>query len=615
MMKLSGAFAAVLLAWMQHGLAVYAAPSSVFGVTVDPAAAADQTFDYIIVGAGLTGTTVASRLSEDPNVSVLLIEAGGDARQDPRVYDMDRAFEFYASDLDWYWPADQGTHLSGGKTLGGSSSTNGGAYTRAPKEQYDAMSKLLEPEEQSLGWNWNGLSKYMRKSENFTPPNATQVEAGADYVRNYHGYGGPVQVSYPLKMFTGPHQPAFLQAAEEVASIRYSKDLNGGEPNAASITPLTMNAKDARRSSSAQAYLTPVEKTRKNWLTVTGHLVTKVHFKNGKLPLTATGVDFAATNGTSAVRYRAKASREVILAAGAIQTPALLQLSGIGDSTHLKSLGISTLVDLKTVGKNFQEQPQNMVFSQPSGVDLKGTGPGDAIAFPNLYELFGDDAKEAAKTIKSSISAWAKSQAGNAASAKALEKIFQLQADLIIKSNSPVYELFFVNSPDLIGMSTWQMLPFSRGSVKINSNDPFTKPTINVNYFSVDFDMKVQVYGVRLARKILQSEALQALVASEVQPGYETVPNDAAGGSDADWEAWIRSGFGANSHPLATAAMMKRSLGGVVDARLRVYDTKNLRVVDASVLPMQQSAHLSSTLYGVAEKAADLIKEDKARKY
>lgn len=154
----------------------------------------------------------------------------------------------------------------------------------------------------------------------------------------------------------------------------------------------------------------------------------------------------------------------------------------------------------------------------------------------------------------------------------------------------------------------WQLLPFSRGNVSIISDNVFTKPKVTVNFFNVDFDLAVQTAGVRLARRILNNQAFNSISSGEDIPGIETVPEDGHGGSDSAWQEWIQNGFNPVSHPIGTAPMMRRDLGGVVDAKLRVYDTTNLRVVDASILPIQISAHLSSTLYGVAEKAADIIK-------
>ena len=151
-------------------------------------------------------------------------------------------------------------------------------------------------------------------------------------------------------------------------------------------------------------------------------------------------------------------------------------------------------------------------------------------------------------------------------------------------------------------------MPFSRGNVTITDSDIFTPPDVFVNWLNVDFDLELQTAGVRASRKILNDPAFSDISAGETSPGIEAVPDDGNGGTDSDWQAWIWQDFRSVSHPVGTAAMMRRDLGGVVDGRLRVYDTLNLRIVDASVLPIEISAHMQSSLYGVAEKAADIIK-------
>ncbi|TFL03641.1 hypothetical protein BDV98DRAFT_603041 [Pterulicium gracile] len=583
--------------------------AAAYGVTTSLSAAANQTFDYIIIGGGLTGITVAARLAENPSISVLVIEAGPDDRTNPQVYDIYQYGNFFNSRFNWNWPTEQGRTIAGGKTLGGGSSINGAAYTRGLNAQYDAWSTLLEPSEASAGWNWQGLWSYMKKSETFSPPNSQQAAKGAQFIDTYHGYNGPVQVTYPDRMYGGPQQPAFIETIMKLTGIKRYKDLNGGTPNCVSMTPVMMNWRDqGRRSSAPAAYLTPVESVRTGWTTLVGHMVTKINFSGSQIPLVATGVEFGASSKTGP-RYRAYARKEVILAAGAIQSPALLQLSGIGDAAILGPLGIATLVDLKTVGRNLQEQ--TMTTHGASGnFDPQGSGPSNAIAFPNIYQLFGSAANATVQNIWNSLDAWAASQAGSGLSAGALKTIYEIQANLIINNNAPVAELFFDTGwPDAAGIEIWPLLPFSRGNVKITSSDPFAKPAINVNYFSVDHDLKTQIHGARLVRKLFGTSPLKDILTGETSPGYSAVPdNNGNGGTDAAWTTWIRANFGAVSHPVGTAAMMRRSLGGVVNAQLKVYDTTNLRVADASIMPMQISAHLSSTLYGVAEKAADLIK-------
>ncbi|KAA1476331.1 alcohol oxidase [Dentipellis sp. KUC8613] len=593
-------------------LAVLPASRAAYGVSTNPADAANQTFDYIVVGAGLTGTTVAARLAENAQMSILLIEAGADDRTDPRVYDVYEYGAVFGTSLDWAWGTDQGKTIRGGKTLGGSSSINGAHWTRGMQAQYDAWSTLLEPSEASVGWNWNSLFTYMKKSETFSAPNSQQQAKGANSVAAYHGTSGPVQVTYPDLMYGGPQQHAFAATVSNLTGITLSPDINGGDVNAVSFTPLMMNWHDNDdRSSSAAAYLTPVEDRRMHWLTLVQQQVTKILFSsNTSTPRTASGVQFGTSGGPT---YTAYARREVILAAGAINTPALLQLSGIGDPALLQRLNIPIISNLSTVGRNLQEQTMNSLGAAGNGFNPGGNGPSDCIAYPNLQQVFGAQAGAVAQNITNSLSTWAASQAGSALSAAALQQIYQVQAGLIINSSAPIVELFYdTGYPADLGIDMWQLLPFSRGNVSITSTNPFTKPRVNVNYFSVPWDLSVQIAGARLSRRILASPPTSGLSTGETIPGFATVPNDGAGGSDAAWRSWITApspnGFSAVSHPIGTAAMMRRELGGVVDAQLRVYGTANVRVVDASVMPLQVSAHLSSSLYGIAEKAADLIK-------
>ncbi|CCO32582.1 hypothetical protein BN14_06644 [Rhizoctonia solani AG-1 IB] len=388
-------------------------------------------------------------------------------------------------------------------------------------------------------------------------------------------------------MYGGPQQPAFVQTIKKTHNVSLCPDLNGGAPNCVAYTPLAIDwRRNDYRSSSAEAYLTPP----------------------GSNPAVATGVQFGRASGA---RHTAYARKEVILAAGAINTPALMQLSGIGDSLILSSLGISTVVNLPTVGKNLQERTMNSLGAKGNGFDWGGRGPSNVIAFPNLYQVFGSQGASVASQIQSNITRWADSQAANGASASALRKIFQVQADLITKQNAPIVELFYdTGYPSDLGINIWSLLPFSRGRVQIESTDPFQKPKVTVNYFSVDFDLRSQIAGARMARKILGTAPLSDLSTGEVIPGNSTVPDDGFGGSDADWARWIESGFSTVHHPVGSCAMMAQELGGCVNGRLKVYGTRNLRVVDASIMPTQVSAHPVSTLYGIAEKVADMIKSN-----
>ncbi|TDL15334.1 alcohol oxidase, partial [Rickenella mellea] len=582
-------------------------------VTSDSSLVNGQTFDFIVVGAGTAGITVASRLSENPKHTVLLIEPGGDNRTNPLIFDIFNYGQAFGTPLAWGFQTDQNKTMLGGRTLGGSSSINGATWTRGLKAQYDAFTTLLEPSDADAGWNWDGLFPYMKKAEGFTTPNATQRARGADFVPSFHGTKGPVQVSFPDMTFGGPQQPAFAQTVSNLTGIAHSPDLNGGQPNVVSFTPLSLNPHDSdHRSSSATAYLSPIENVRTNWLTLINHLVTRVNL-DGPAPFTATGVKFKKSDNTGS-EFVVNARKEVIVAAGAIKTPALLQLSGIGDPNVIGAVGLPTKIPLKSVGRNLQDQTLN-ALAAGANFDVGGVGPNNCIAFPNLYQLFGTQGNAMAQNITNSVPSWAKSQAVNGLSANALQTIFDVQAKLIVNENAPIFELLFLSEAGRFGMVVWNLLPFSRGSVTIISPDAFINPKVTVNWFSVDFDLKVQIAGVRLVRQLFNSPPLSSLSTGEILPGTSVVPDDPPGsfGTDVAWRKYILdltpgAGFGPNNHTIGTCSMMRRELGGVVDASLKVYDTKNLRVVDASVLPLQLSAHLSSTVYGVAEKAADIIK-------
>ncbi|EJC99473.1 FAD-linked reductase, C-terminal domain-containing protein [Fomitiporia mediterranea MF3/22] len=416
-----------------------------------------------------------------------------DGRNDPRVFDVLEYGVAFGASLDWAWPTDQGKIIHSGRTL------------------------VLSDEEASLEWNWDSLFSYMKKSEGFNPLDKQQRSDGADYIPAYHGFIGSVQVAYAQGMYSGPAQPAFVEAIRNLSGI---------------------------------------------------------------------------------ARFHAR--KEVILSPGTIAFPQLLQLSGIGDPSVLDPLGIDVRVNLPTVRRNFQTQTRNDVAhnTQPS-FDAGGTGPDHAIVFLNLYELFSKGAGSNGS-----------SQAVNVLNADALTAILGIQAESIVNHNAPVSVFSFLigSSGSGVNNTLFGLLQFSRSNITITDTSVFTDPKVTVNWFDIDYDLDVQTAGARLGRRVLNNKALASIVTDEYSPGLNVVPDNGNGGTDDAWQSWIHDTFAAMYHEVGSTSMMRRDLGGVVDGKLRVYDTVNLRIVDAGVIPFQVSAHTSQTLCGVAEKAADITK-------
>ncbi|RXK41352.1 hypothetical protein M231_01257 [Tremella mesenterica] len=578
------------------------------GIITDPNQVNGQSFDYVIVGGGLGGLVVANRLSEDSSITVLVIEAGGDDRTNNKVYDPYQYSAAFSTPLNWAWPSSQGRTINGGKTLGGSTSINGLAQTRAQKDQYDALATLLNGDDADGKWTWDGMFAAMLKSEGFSGPNDNQQAAGASQNPAYHSTTGPLQVTYPDDIYQGPHQKYFKQVISTNFSVPASVDADGGDAAVVAFHPNTIDWHDSdHRSSSATAYWSPIEGQRENIAILINQQATKILFNSGT-PVHATGVQFGTSDGS---RYEVDANREVIVSAGAIQSPALLQLSGIGDQGLLQSVGIDVVLDLPGVGKNLQEQTLDSIgWTLIDGFNPDGRGPSDCIAYPNLDALFGSNASAIANTIDNNLQSYADdaAQAGAVISSDAAMSIFRIQQDLMVNKGVGLAEMFFdTGFPNGgLGVDMWQLLPFSRGTVSITSTDPFTYPAVDPRYFAADIDMQIQVAGLRLSRKVFQAAPLRSIVTSENAPGFNTVSDDSDGGPEDQWRQWILDGFASVHHPIATCSMMAQEYGGVVGSDLKVYGTDNLRVVDASVLPMQISAHLAASLYGLAENAADM---------
>jgi choline dehydrogenase len=582
------------------------------GITTSASHVSNKTFDYIVCGGGLTGLAVASRLSEDPNISVLVIEGGNDDHEDPRINDVRTYGEAFESDLDYNltsspvpWQNGSSLPLVAGKTLGGSGSLNGGSWTKGDKTQYDLLPVLTGDD----SWSFDALNEIMLGAEEFHEPTQEQIEKGAQYEDEFHGRQGPVQVSFPAGMFRGIQLPALEASSLVWKGLKRVADFAAGVTNGATIIPDMVQADGSQnRSSPFTVYAEKQTQERSNFLILTGHRVTSINWRNGT-KIVADGVSFQACRDGEV--FTAKTKREVLLAAGSLQSPQLLELSGVGDAEILAAAGVPLKLSSPNVGKNMQEQTKNTLWFDPVSTDFDGSGPPNAISFPNVDQLFKHNSASMYESIISGLVEYAQnlSAAGIVTNATATHQILEAQVNNLWHNSVGAAEIFFVTSSATgqVGIDLWNLIVLSRGYVHITSNSSWDHPAIEPSYFGHQFDLDVQLAAAKQSRGVFQTEPLASLVRRETSPGLDVVPQNA---TDDVWEQWVKATFTSVWHYIATLGMMKEELGGVVDSRLKVYGIENVRAVDASVLPIQLSAHLSSSLYGIAEKAAIMIKED-----
>ncbi|KAI0332148.1 GMC oxidoreductase [Cubamyces sp. BRFM 1775] len=582
---------------------------------------ASTEFDYIIAGGGTAGLVLGARLSEDPSVVVGVIEAGD---WDPKV-DAINVPGLCGSILgnpkyDWAFMSVPQKHANDrpvfqprGKALGGSSMLNLLGINRASSREYDAFEALGNP-----GWNWNEFLKYMKKSERTLPVPAEDSSKYGLVAPNpqYHGDSGPIVKGYPT--WFNPLHLDFLETLEKLGVPKNSEPDNGN--NLGGVTTyVTVDSSNALRSYSASAYYEP-NAGRKNLVILTNSTVTKINFRSGSSPLQAVGVEFI--NGNQ--RYNAVARKEVILAAGAFQTPQILELSGIGNKDILSKLGINTLVDLPSVGENLQDHVY--VYSiheiDPKYETIDDILEPEVVARQQelyksrlgylstaLASLFGFLPAKSFATPEQ-LSQWKEQALAMAEKAPAgLRKQLELQIQWFLNPESVEAELlpfpgFFRGSPlkpepgaRYSSMVSSLMHPLSRGSVHIASADPAAPPAIDPNYFSNPLDLEMLLAILKFTiDKAYKTSPFSDPVRKQVSPS----PEECA--SDETLKEYIKNNCGCVYHPLGSASMLPREDGGVVDPQLKVYGTANVRVVDASVIPIQLSAHTQATVYAIAEK-------------
>lgn len=500
-----------------------------------------------------------------------------------------------------------------GRVVGGGSVVNGMAFDRASAADYNAWEQLGNP-----GWGWSGLLPYFKKSTTFTPPKYTAKEFNITWDASFYGTNGPLQASFPN--FEYPDVKVMWEAFRS-EGYPTPKEHASGDAVGALWVPTSLDPKTQTRSDARRTYYDSV-KSRNNLKLITGVEANEVLFDK----LTATGVQF--TNLADKTVSKVYAKREVILAAGAIFTPKILQLSGIGPADVLKAAGVKVKTDLAAVGANLQDHPNaNMFFSlQNQSVPNPGftsdpaqnataweqyyanrTGPvtqahGSSLAFLSLQSVTSNYKKIVA-TIKGqkSVDYLPPIYKNNTNLLRGYEAAKAITAELLSGTKAAAVE-FPMNAFGL-AISAVQK-PLSRGYVALDPTNPTGNPIVQFNTFQNPADKTILIEGINWTRRHWKNSVLARFSPVEVTPGVDAQTDDEIIHAFLEQDA-IAATFG---HQSGTCSMLPEKYGGCVSSDLSVYGTKKLSIVDASILPLIPATHLQATMYAVAEKAADIIK-------
>ncbi|OLN96651.1 Glucose oxidase 1 [Colletotrichum chlorophyti] len=586
-----------------------------------------ESYDYIIVGGGTAGLTVAARLTEDPRLTVLVLEAGADRSEDLNVLAPGLFPAMYGNpDYDWDYKTVPQTSANNkvvahirGKQLGGSSAMNFMFWTHPSQQDINNWGELG-----NKGWSWAALAPYFKKSESFVSPSKQQTsDLKVDYVdSSVHGTSGPIVNGFP-KIYS-PLLQAWPRTIEKLG-LGVNGDPRDGRALGGYVNLL--NIDNATRSYAANAYLGPARQ-RPNLKVESGAFVSKILLKKTANGVEATGVKWTSSGAT----YESTAKKEVVLAAGSVASPQLLEVSGVGDKTLLSKHNVQVLVDNPNVGENLQDHVYvPLGFATIPGVPTN-EDYANATYFQEQLNLYlqsktgrlssagASSALFSLKQIASALDLATPAPKGNLPSladqyrlilrdlkSEAVAQELTIEGGISPQFSSDTTKLFSAGSAgNFLSILGVLEHPFSRGSIHIQSADASIHPEINPRYLSNPLDVQLLKIIALHLQTVARTKPLSGLLQGEgtvFQPGYHELTAQ-------NVEDWVRSSMQSEYHPCGTCAMLPRAKGGVVDEKFRVYGVQKLRVVDASIFPLIPRANIQSLVYAVAERAADFIKQD-----
>ncbi|MES2605767.1 MAG: GMC family oxidoreductase N-terminal domain-containing protein [Pseudomonadota bacterium] len=526
-----------------------------------------QTFDFIVIGAGTAGCVLAARLSEDSRNRVCLIEAGG-SEQHPYIRIpaavgaaiMSEHFGWGLTTTPQAALNNRVVPLPRGKLIGGSGSINGMAYYRGPARDYDDWAARG-----NTGWSYEELLPYFLRSEH----NAHYGDS------HYHHTGGPMAVTFVKK--PNPLCEDFNRAMADLG-FPYCEDFNVAEPEGYGYRQGTINA--GRRVSTASAYLRPVMQ-RKNLTVLTQTMTRRIVLEHGR----AVGVEIQNADGVQTLR----AEREVVLSAGAFHSPHVLLHSGIGDSAELTAAGINVQHHLPGVGRNLVDHSATYV-----AMDTQ-----DSTSYGLSWKAALRDLWNGIEYLTTRSGPLASNLFETNAYIKSTDGLDRPDMQVVFQPARRNVKPFPLPLGHGYAISLVCLYPQSRGTVKVSSNDPLSKPLIDPALGSAQKDIDTLVRGLKLARRVFGNAAFQRYQAHERLPGNGVQ-------SDAELEAYVRNTLATVHHPGCTCRM-GNDADAVVDSELKVHGIKSLRVADASIYPQLVGANTNASVVAIAEKAADML--------